>query len=91
MESTNPGGWTPFSSQISPKETYVFDQALKDLVGVNYTPMAFTTQVVNGMNYRFFCNAKAVTPKSPNEGAIVEIYVPIKGEPELKTIKMVMN
>lgn len=88
---TTVGGWTPFSSEINAKEQEVFKEALDGLMGVNYTPVAVSTQVVNGTNYSFFCNAQPVYPGAKTEGAMVEIYAPIEGEPHITEIKMVMN
>ena len=45
------GGWTPFSSNITKEASEVFDAAFKGFVGVSYSPVAFATQVVNGVNY----------------------------------------
>ena len=89
MEKTDliVGAYTPYSSKISKQDEKVFNAALKGITGVNYTPIAVATQVVEGMNYRFFCNAKDVYPNSINEAALIEIYQPLKGEPKICQIK----
>ena len=70
------GGWTSYSCDISPEAKKVFDTALKGLTGVKYTPVAVATQVVSGVNYCFFCNAKVVYPNAPNKAAMVLVYAP---------------
>ena len=55
------GGWNEYSCDISENAQKVFDNALEDLDGVLYTPVAVATQVVSGTNYSFFCNAKVVS------------------------------
>lgn len=82
------GAYTPFTTEISPEAKEVFNKALAGLVGVDYTPLAVSTQVVAGTNYRFFCNAKPVYPNAPVEGAMVYIYQPLEGEPHITNIQM---
>lgn len=55
-------------------------------VGVDYVPLAVATQVVSGINYRFFCNAKGVYPGSTNDAAMVQIYQPLDGEVHITSI-----
>ena len=83
------GGWTPFSSDITKEASEVFEAAFKGFVGVSYSPVAFATQVVNGVNYSFFCNAKAVYPNAPNEAAIVNIYKPLDGPAHITEIRKI--
>ena len=72
MEST--GSWDTYTSNISSEAGAAFEEALIGLVGVSYTPVAVAQQVVDGMNYSFFCNAKGVYPDSQPAGAIINIY-----------------
>ncbi len=88
-ESTMPGGWTTYSCDIQPGEREIFDTAFKGFVGVNYTPLTVATQVVAGVNYSFFCNAKGVYPNAPNQGAMVTIFKPLEGDPHITAIHMV--
>lgn len=83
------GGWTPFESKIDPEEREVFSEAMKGFVGVEYTPVAVATQVVQGTNYNFFCNAKVAYPNSPNYAAMVTIYRPLEGNPHITEIRKV--
>lgn len=71
---TMAGGWSPFNTHLTPDEMQVFNQATAGMVGAKYEPIAVSTQVVNGINYKFFCNSNKATMSSPNEGAIVEIH-----------------
>lgn len=86
METNIPGGWTPYSTTISAEAMDVFKHAMHGLVGVSYTPIAFATQVVSGINYRFICNAKVVYPNAPNDAAIVQIYKPLTGDAHITSI-----
>lgn len=81
-----PGGWTAYSSDISGETKQVFEKALKGLKGVDYSPTAVASQVVSGVNYSFFCNAKGVYPGALNEGAMIEIYKPLQGDPHIVSI-----
>lgn len=51
-------------------------------VGVVYTPLEVSTQVVNGVNYRYKCSA-SMPPSEVIWQAIVEIYQPIDGKPHV--------
>lgn len=80
------GAWTEFSCDLSVTDREVFAIALKGLTGVGYHPVAVATQVVAGINYDFFCNAKVVYPGASNESAMVRIYAPATGDPHLVSI-----
>lgn len=82
------GGFTSFR-EISSEEKALFAKALDNFVGVGYTPLAVATQVVNGMNYAFFCNSRIAVPGVESYNSLVIIYKPISGEPILKEIKKV--
>jgi hypothetical protein len=73
------GGWTPYHN-LTPADKQVFDQAIKGLVGVKYTPQTVSTQVVAGTNYRYRCLA-SIPPADVVWEAIVEIFKPLKGDP----------
>ena len=89
MEKTIPGGWTPYSTPLSVEAQKVFDSVIKGLMGVHYTPLAFATQVVQGINYRFFCNAQGVYPNALNEATIIQVYKLLQGEAHITSIKKV--
>jgi len=82
------GGYSPYTCDISPEAKKSFDE-VKFPIGVDYTPVAVSTQLVAGSNYNFFCNARAVTPSAYNEAAIVSIYAPLKGRAHITGIKYV--
>ncbi|MFN4904990.1 MAG: hypothetical protein ACK6AO_19450 [Planctomycetota bacterium] len=84
---TIPGGWTQYKTSISSDAQAAFDEALKGLVGVHYSPIAVAEQIVAGKNYRFFCNANAVVPNSPNYAAIISIYKPLSGPATISGIQ----
>ncbi|KEQ11264.1 hypothetical protein GZ77_26300 [Endozoicomonas montiporae] len=68
------GGWSDFTIQITVEDKAAFDDALKGLLGVTYTPVAVSKQVVNGINYRFVCLAQTVYPGAPVRLAMVDIH-----------------
>lgn len=80
------GGWSSFSFTITPEAKKVFEQALKGLVGVRYTPLAFATQVVAGLNYCFLCEGQVVSPENPEFAALIYIYAPPGGDPHITGI-----
>ena len=73
-----PGGWSPWKF-VTPDVRAVFDEATKGLLGVDYLPLEFSTQVVEGMNYRFICEAKMIFPDDRSYIVIMEIYKPQGG------------
>ncbi|WP_449388458.1 hypothetical protein [Chryseobacterium lineare] len=75
------GGWTAFHP-LTPEDKKVFEEAMHGFVGVVYTPLEVSTQVVNGVNYRYKCNA-SMPPSEVIWQAIVEIYQPIDGKPHV--------
>ena len=86
---TMPGGWGGFSFTITPEAKSVFDQALKGLLGVQYTPLAFAIQVVNGLNYCFLCEAKVMSLEQNEFAALVYIYAPPGGDPHVTGITQI--
>ena len=86
MSDTILGGWSAWSFDISKEAQTVFAGALKGFVGVNYTPLAFATQVVAGMNYCFICKGKVVYPGAPNTAVKLYIYQPLEGNPHIVQI-----
>jgi hypothetical protein len=80
-----PGGWTRFGP-LDKQSKAVFETAMKGFVGVGYTPLEVSTQVVAGTNYRFLCDAQVVYPDAPMYKALVTIYQPLKGVPQLVDI-----
>lgn len=83
------GGWTTFETTITVDEKKAFDEATNGLVGVGYEPVAVATQVVSGMNYRFFCNSTTVTAHPSTDAAIVEVHQDLNGHSKLVEVKSV--
>lgn len=79
------GGWSTFNCQVDSTAQKAFDEAEKP-VGLSFSPVAVSQQVVAGMNYRFFCNTKVVYPNSLNNAAIVCIYKPLNEKAVITSI-----
>lgn len=82
------GSWSIFRTDITEEEKDVFKVAFENFVGVSYEPIAVATQVVQGINYKFFCNAQIVYPNAPNQAAVVVIYAPLEGPAYITDITM---
>ena len=81
------GAYSPYTCKISAEAKEAFAQATRDLLGVRYSPVAVSTQIVSGINYKFFCNTQAATVMPLNGAAIVSIYAPLKGEAHITHIQ----
>lgn len=81
------GAYTPFTTDISKDESDVFKKAAGQLIGVNYQPLAVSTQVVSGTNYKFFCNATPVYPNAITKPVMITIYAQLDGTVHLLEIK----
>ena len=68
-----PGG-SSFESAVPDIEKQVFQKAIRALpgIGVDYTPLAYSCQIVNGLNYCFLCKRKAGT--GPEQLALAYVY-----------------
>jgi hypothetical protein len=89
MPNTTLGSWTPYSASISADAQKVFNDVTSVIMGVKYSALAVATQVVSGINYSFFCNAKGVYPGATNDAALVKIYAPASGTPHITEIRRV--
>lgn len=81
------GAYSLYSSEISITSKEAFNEATRGLLGVKYTPVAVSQQVVAGMNYHFFCNTESVTRFPVIGAAIVSIYKPLEGDAHITNIK----
>lgn len=79
------GGWSKFVP-VSANDTAVFKEAVTGFVGVVYEPLAVSKQLVAGMNYIFFCNAKGAYPGAEWYPAMVRIYKPLIGKASIGKI-----
>lgn len=86
-----PGGFTPYSCDLSADAKKAFEEAVGSIVGVGYQPVAVASQVVNGVVYSFFCNARVVLPNAPNEAAIIKVYQPREGKAMLLDIQSIKH
>ena len=78
------GAWSEYICMNKQAEQ-VFNEVEMPL-GVSYKPVAFSSQLVAGMNFRFFCNSKVIYPHSLNSAAIVSIFKPLEGKAVLTSI-----
>jgi hypothetical protein len=83
------GAFSPYTCEMSGEAEVAFKEALNGLLGVTYSPVAVSQQVVAGMNYKFFCNTQAATRYPNNGAAIVSIYKPITGAAQITHIQEV--
>lgn len=74
------GGWSDFTPDLSAEDKAVFDEATGQLLGVDYTALAVSKQIVAGVNYRFEANAQVVTPDAPVRKVLIEIFQPLGQE-----------
>ena len=79
------GEWTAFAKPTA-VELEVFNEATKGFVGVKYTPEKVSSQVVEGMNYRFICKAVPATLDPLAFQAMVQIYAAIGKTPVITHI-----
>jgi hypothetical protein len=81
------GAFSPYSNSISTESKLALEDALDILLGVSYSPIAVSQQVVAGTNYKFFCNTEATIQFPPNRAAIVSVYKPLKGKAHVTNIQ----
>ncbi len=74
------GGWTNFNFELTPEAKAAFAAATEGFVGQRFTPLAFATQVVAGLNYSFLCKAQLVVPNAPTRATKVHVYQPLPGQ-----------
>ena len=83
------GGWTETADKaITPEMQEMFDQAMEKLIGVDYTAIELIeTQLVNGTNYKFRCEAQVVYPGAEKKEAIVTIHKDLQGNLNILNIE----
>ena len=79
------GAYGPFEP-LNSKTKDVFERATKGLLGVSYTPLIVSTQVVAGTNYLYMCNARAVYPGATPHPVEVIIFEPLEGPPHITSV-----
>lgn len=84
VEKQCPGGWSGFAP-LTEEDEKVFRETV-NLKGMIYTPVVVSKQVVDGINYRFFCTTKSVTLNPEFGYAKVTIYAKQGEKPKLVNI-----
>lgn len=82
------GGWSTYQALDSVAKK-VFDEAVKDILGVKYTPFCVSEQVVAGKNYCFLCLSVTVTKEPLRGNAYIEVFVDFDekaGKPKITPI-----
>jgi hypothetical protein len=86
-QNTLAGGWSAWNFKSTTEASKVFEESLGKLLGVKYKLVAFASQLVNGTNYAFLCEAEAVTLQSLDHVVLANVHQPIKGQPHITGIK----
>ncbi len=83
------GGWTRADSPVITDETReLLKKALEDLVGAEYTPVAYLGyQIVAGTNHRILCRISPVVPDAKETYAVVTIYEDLSGSAWITDVK----
>ena len=85
------GGWTvnaEAEAMVDDAYQKAFDEAMAELDGVDYEPIAVLgRQVVAGSNYAFLCKATPVVANPQTGWSIVTVYQDLQGKAELLCIK----
>ncbi len=75
------GGWSSWHFPASADATKVLAQAQQ--IGMTYTALADTAQVVAGLNYCFLAKGTIATLGNPQVAALVYAYAPPSGQPHI--------
>lgn len=87
-----PGGFSANSGKLGMKNNNTvyktFKKAMKGLVGVSYSPVAYLgSQVVAGTNYMVLCRSKVVYPGASYQWSLVKVNKDLKGKASLVDIE----
>ncbi len=82
------GGWSHAEDPtVTEDRQILFEEGVKNLVGVNYVPVAYLgSQVVAGINHCFLCQATAVTPDAQPAWVLVYLYESFDGSVSVLSI-----
>lgn len=80
------GGWSSFDYEVTGVARAILKEALDGVIGVNYVPSAFATQVVAGTNYCFLCTGEVVVPNAPRFPVLVYAFKPLNGKAHISEI-----
>lgn len=87
MNTNLPGGYSNWNFNIPKNAQKLFAETMEPILGVEYKPLAYATQVVAGTNYTFLCHGTVVIPGQPSFPGLIHIFQPLNGgDPELKGI-----
>ena len=82
------GGWIHMTEDILPHAEAAFEAATSHKLGYTYELLACTSyQVVSGMNYRYICRGKAVSPSAEPEIILVTVYESLDGSADISEIE----
>lgn len=76
------GGYTE-QHELSDEDVALFRKVMGES---GFTPLSVATQVVAGLNYRFWCRYDAGSENSPGHCSIT-VYQPLQGDPVISEIK----
>ncbi|MCR4723247.1 MAG: hypothetical protein K5629_05665 [Eubacteriales bacterium] len=82
------GGWTKADSPVITDDfKMIFEKAVSEMDGVDYTPVAYlASQVVAGTNHCVLCKATPVVPDAKTTYSIVYIYEDLEGNAQVTEI-----
>jgi len=82
------GGWAAAADPtVTEGLTDLFNKAMENLVGVDYTPVAYLgSQVVAGTNHCFLCLSRTVVPDAVPRYTLVFIYEDLQGNAQILNI-----
>lgn len=73
------GSWGPVRD-LTKEDKQVFDEAMRGLLGVSYTPLKVSSQLVAGVNYCFRCQATTATQTPKTYHVQINIFSPLPGQ-----------
>lgn len=82
------GAWqTAADIALTPERLAPLEDALADLDGVVYEPVAYLgSQVVAGVNHAYLCRATVAYPAAQPAWKLVYVYEPLEGPAEINLI-----
>lgn len=80
------GGWSALRV-LNDDDKKLFEKAFAGLVGVSYEPLIVESQIVEGVNYRFICNATTITADPQTFAAVATVWSKADGSVEITAIK----
>ena len=82
MSQVMTGGWSNFNFELGADSRKLFDDCTSKLLGVQYRPIAYATQIVAGTNYSYLAEARVVAPQASTRAVKVHIFQPLPGQGE---------